>query len=115
MFKRENLITLRKVDKKAYDKLFEAVREIHCDIKAIGNPAASAEDRVIASVSILDDIEKFAVAFSDASKSYRDHTGEYLSDRPIPGIRYRKVRLEISYVLFILMKDIYAEEKAVGQ
>lgn len=115
MFKREKLVTLRNVDKKVYDKLFETVREIQSDMKAMGNPAASAEDRAIASVSILDDIELFAVAFSDASKSYKDHTGDYLSEKPIPGLKYRKVRLKLSYELYKIMKDIYPEKKAVGQ
>lgn len=115
MFKRENLVILRNVDKKAYDKLFEAVKEIQSDIEAMGNPVASAEDRAIASVSILDDIEKFSVAFSDASRSYKGHTGKYLSNDIIPGLRYRKVRLELSYMLFKIMRDIYPEKKAVGQ
>lgn len=115
MFKRENLVTLRNLDKEMYDKLYDAVLEIHRDMKAMCNPAASAEDRAIASVSILDDLDQFAVVFSDASKSYKKHSGEYLSSCSIPGLKYRKVRLDISQQLFKIMKDIFPERKAVGQ
>nr|WP_289707222.1 hypothetical protein [Enterocloster clostridioformis] len=43
MFKRESLVTLRNLDKEMYDKPYNAVMEIHGDIKAMSNPAASAE------------------------------------------------------------------------
>lgn len=115
MFKRESLVTLRNVDKEMYDKLYNAVMEIHRDIKAMNNPAASAEDRAIATVSILDDLDRFAAAFSDASKSYKKHTDEYLSSQSIPGLKYRAVRLEVSRKLFKIMREIYPERKAVGQ
>lgn len=115
MFKRENLVTLRNVDKEMYDKLYNAVMEIHNDIKAMSNPAASAEDRVIATVSILDDLDRFAVVFSDASKSYKKHTNEYLSSTSIPGLKYRTVRMKVSCQLFKIMREIYPEKKVVGQ
>lgn len=115
MFKRENLVTLKKVDKEMYDKLYNAVMEIHCDIKAMSNPAASAEDRAVATVSILDDLDRFAAVFSDASKSYKKHTNEYLSSKSIPGLKYRTVRLDVSRQLFKIMREIYPERKVVGQ
>lgn len=115
MFKRENLVTLRNVDKAMYDKLYNAVMEIHHDMKAMNNPTASAEDRVIATVSIFDDLERFAIVFSDASKSFKNHTGTYLSSQSILGLKYRAVRLNLSRQLYKLMKDIYPERKAVRQ
>lgn len=115
MFKREDLVTLRNVDKEMYDKLYNAVMEIHHDMKAMNNPTASAEDRVIATVSIFDDLERFAIVFSDASKSYKMHTGTYLSSQPIPGLRYRTVRLNLSQQLYNFMRDIYPERKVVRQ
>lgn len=115
MFKRERLVTLRDLDKAMYDKLYSAVMEIHSDMKAMSNPTASAEDRAIATVSILDDLDRFAAVFSDASKSYKKLTNEYLSTTSIPGLKYRTVRLDVSRQLFKIMKDIYPERKAVGQ
>lgn len=115
MFKRENLITLRNVDKEMYNKLYNAVMEVNCDIKAINSRTASAEDRVIATISILDDLERFAAVFSDASKSYKEHTNEHLSSQSIPGLKYRVVRLDVSRQLFKIMREIYPDRKVVGQ
>ncbi|ANU44613.1 hypothetical protein ADH76_03565 [Enterocloster clostridioformis] len=105
MFKRESLVTLRNLDKEMYDKPYNAVMEIHGDIKAMSNPAASAEDRAIATVSNLDDLDRFAAVFSDASKSYKKHTGEFLSSKSIPGLKYRTIRLDVSRQLFRSLTD----------
>jgi len=101
---KEKMELLKVVDPAAYTKLYNAVLEIRSDIRDIISKTVSAEDKVIAQVSILDDLDSFAVAFSDASMSMKKKTGEHLT-KEIPGLKYRKVRMSLSKEIYCVITE----------